>query len=323
MAATTADSAGLSVVVPVYDSEASLSELVERLGRQLEATTPRFEVILVNDGSKDKSWDAIRLLSSQHKWVRGIDLMRNYGQHNAIWCGIWSAKYPLIVTVDDDLQHPPEEIPKLLELLSQGYDVVYGFPENEQHGFWRDLGSIITKLVLQNAMGAENARHVGAFRAFRRHIFDTLADYKDSYVNIDVLLTWVTNRFTYVRVRHEPRRFGTSSYTLRMLIRHVFNMMTGFSVLPLQLTSILGFAFTAFGLTLLIYVLSRYLIYGTLVPGFSFLASIVSIFSGAQLFALGIIGEYLARMHFRMMDRPPFAIRSMTNSKELPKDETD
>jgi glycosyltransferase involved in cell wall biosynthesis len=311
------DRPDLSVVVPVYNSEASLPELVNRLGNILETIARRFEVILVNDGSKDRSWDVVENVASKRKWVRGINLMRNYGQHNAILCGIRIAQLPIIITMDDDLQHPPEEIPKLLELLSKGNDVVYGFPEKEEHGFWRDVGSIATKLVLQNAMGAENARHVSAFRAFRKQVRDAFDHYKGSYVNIDVLLTWGTSRFAYGRVRHDARQLGASNYTFNKLIVHTLNMVTGFSVLPLQLTSILGFVFTLFGMTLLIYILGRYMVYGTVVPGFSFLASIISIFSGAQLFALGIIGEYLARMHFRMMDRPPFVIGSMTDFNEL------
>ena len=128
-------------------------------------------------------------------------------------------------------------------------------------------------------------------------------------MSIDVLLTWGTTRFAAVPVRHDPRQVGVSNYTFRKLVRHALNMMTGFSTLPLQLASVVGFAFTLFGLLLLVYVIGRYLIEGGSVPGFPFLASTIALFSGAQLFALGIIGEYLARMHFRMMDRPSYVIR--------------
>jgi undecaprenyl-phosphate 4-deoxy-4-formamido-L-arabinose transferase len=133
-------------------------------------------------------------------------------------------------------------------------------------------------------------------------------------VSIDVLLTWGTTRFSAVPVRHDPRSLGVSNYTLRKLLVHAANMMTGFTALPLQIASLIGFAFTLFGLLLLIYVLGRYWIEGTSVPGFPFLASVISIFSGAQLFALGVIGEYLARMHFRMMEQPPFMVRESTEA---------
>jgi undecaprenyl-phosphate 4-deoxy-4-formamido-L-arabinose transferase len=242
--------------------------------------------------------------------VRGIDLMRNYGQHNALLCGIRAARHEVVVTMDDDLQHPPEELPKLLAQLDEGWDVVYGTPLAEQHGFLRDMASRITKLALQSAMGAETARHVSAFRVFRTQLRDAMSSYRSQHVSIDVLLTWGSTRFATVTVRHDPRRIGTSNYTFRRLVTHALNMLTGFSTFPLQLASLSGFAFTLFGIGVLVYVVVRYLVQGTSVPGFPFLASMIAIFSGAQLFALGIIGEYLSRMHFRMMERPPYTVRA-------------
>jgi undecaprenyl-phosphate 4-deoxy-4-formamido-L-arabinose transferase len=301
---------GLSVVVPVYGSERALPELVERLRTTLSELTQTYELVLVNDCSADGSWETISALAKQHSWIRPINLMRNYGQHNALLCGIRAAQSGVIVTMDDDLQHPPEEIPKLLKLLAGGYDVVYGTPEQEQHGLGRDIASVITKIALQNAMGAGIARSVSAFRIFRSEVAKAFAHYEGSFVSIDVLLTWGTNRFAAIPVRHDPRRLGTSGYTVRKLITHAINMMTGFSTVPLQISSLVGFAFTLFGFLVLFYVLIRYFGHGDPVPGFPFLASIVALFSGAQLFALGIIGEYLARMHFRTMQKPPYVVRS-------------
>ncbi len=173
----------------------------------------------------------------------------------------------------------------------------------------RNLASQMTKIALQGAMGAETARHASAFRAFRTHVRQAFADYRGMFVNIDVLLTWGTTRFTVIHVRHEPRTLGTSNYTFRKLVIHALNMMTGFTTIPLQLASLLGFVMTIFGLLILIYLLVNRLILGNDVPGFTFLASVIVIFSGAQMFALGIIGEYLARMHFRLMDRPVYTVR--------------
>ncbi len=300
---------GVSVVVPVYRSEAILPELVPRLGNVLRKITANYQLVLVNDGSPDNSWEVMRQLQQQYAWVHGINLMRNYGQHNALLCGIRAASYDVIVTMDDDLQHPPEEIPKLLAMLAQGYDVVYGTPEREEHGFLRDVASVVTKIALQSAMGAEIARQVSAFRAFRTEVARAFSDYEASFVSIDVLLTWGTSRFAATPVHHEARKQGTSGYTLRKLVTHAMNMMTGFSTLPLQLASMVGFVFTLFGVTVLVYVVARYFIRGGSVPGFPFLASIIALFSGAQLFALGIIGEYLARMHFRSMQKPPYVVR--------------
>jgi undecaprenyl-phosphate 4-deoxy-4-formamido-L-arabinose transferase len=300
------------VVVPAYNSEGSLPQLVERLGRVLPGEAADWEAILVNDGSRDRTWEVICDLARRYPWVRGINLMRNFGQHNALLCGIRAARHDLIVTIDDDLQTPPEEIPTLLDRLDQGFDVVYGTPLREQHGLWRDAASRLTKLVLQNAMGAETARQVSAYRVFRAPVREAFASYQGPFLSIDVLLTWGTTRFSAVPVRHEPRRIGQSNYTLRKLITHSLNMMTGFSTWPLKVASLLGFASALFGLAVLVYVLGRYLLLGSDVPGFPFLASTIALFSGAQMFALGIIGEYLSRMHFRMMERPTYVVRSMT-----------
>ncbi len=279
------------MVVPVYRSEVILPELVRRLAAVLPMLALNYELVLVNDCSPDGSWDVISRLVREYPWVRGINLMRNYGQHNALLCGIRAARYDVIVTMDDDLQHPPEEIPKLLERLAEGYDVVYGTPEHEQHGWGRDFASWVTKLALQNVMGAEIARQVSAFRVFRTDVAKAFGHYQGAFVAIDVLLTWGTNRFAVTSARHEARKAGTSGYTFRKLVIHAANMMTGFSTLPLQFASLVGFLFTLFGVGVLVYVLARYLVHGGSVPGFPFLASIIALFSGAQLFALGIMGE--------------------------------
>ena len=306
----------LSIVIPVYRSAAGLTILIDELEAVLPSLAQTYEIILVDDGSPDHSWDVIQTITRAHASVRGFTLMRNYGQHNALLCGIREARHEFIVTMDDDLQHPPTEIHRLLDKLSEGYDVVYGTPQQEQHGLLRDFASQITKWILQGSMGVEVARSVSAFRAFRTQLRDAFTTYSSAYVSIDVLLTWGTTRFAAVTVQHNPRRYGTSNYTLSKLIRHALNMITGFSVLPLQLASLLGFALALFGVGVMIYVVGRALLFGIVVPGFAFLASIISIFSGAQLFALGVIGEYVARIHFRTMDRPVYTIRSSSERSE-------
>jgi len=263
----------------------------------------------VEDCGGDGSWQVIEELARTDVRVRGIQLSRNYGQHNALLCGIRAARWDVVVTIDDDLQNPPEEIPRLLSTLAEGFDVVYGAPEREQHGFLRDRASQITKIALQNAMGAKTARHVSAFRAFRTPLRDAFERFRSPFVSIDVLLTWGTTRFTHIKVRHDARTVGASNYTVRKLVTHALNMMTGFTTIPLQLASLAGFAFSLFGMAILAYVIANFFVRGGSVPGFAFLASIVAIFSGVQLFALGIIGEYLARMHLRSMERPAYLVR--------------
>lgn len=306
----------LSIVIPVYNSEQSLPVLLARLEPLLPSLAERVEVILIDDGSRDGTAGVVDREARIRPWVRGIHLMRNYGQHNALLCGIRNAQFEITVTMDDDLQNPPEEIPKLLSKIAEGYDAVYGYPQKETHGLWRNLASRITKATLRGGMGVDIASRVSGFRAFRTVLREGFADYRGAFVSVDVLLTWSTTRFTAVPASNPPRTLGASNYTPRKLLVHALNMMTGFSVLPLQIASVLGFTFALFGLVTLLYVLGRYLIQGGSVPGFPFLASILSIFSGAQLFSLGIIGEYLARMHFRSMDKPSYTVRSTTPSQQ-------
>jgi glycosyltransferase involved in cell wall biosynthesis len=299
----------ISVVTPVYNGEGSIAELCRRLGEVLPQLAAEYEVILVNDGSRDRSWEVISELSSRTPSVHGLNLMRNYGQHNALLCGIREAKYDVIVTMDDDLQHPAEEIPRLLERLDEGFDVVYGAPKGEQSGVMRALASRITRLALRAAVGSDVAKNVSAFRVFRTQLREAFAAYHSPFVSIDVLLTWATTRFGATKVAFQPRHSGSSNYTFTKLVRHALDMMTGFSTAPLQVASLIGFTCTLFGLAVFIYVFVRYCLEGS-VPGFPFLASIIAIFSGAQLFALGVIGEYLARMHFRSMKRPAYVVRT-------------
>jgi len=297
----------ISIVVPVYRSRETLRELHRRLGAALAGH--ELEMVFVDDGSSDGCWDLIEELSRADARVRGVRLSRNYGQHNALLCGIRAARHELVVTIDDDLQNPPEEIPRLIGRLREGFDVVYGAPERPQHGVLRGAAASITKLVLAGAIGSSTARHVSAFRAFRTYVRDAFRDYAAPFVSVDVLLTWGTTRFSYVTVGHHPRSAGASNYTLGKLVTHALTMVTGFTTLPLQLASVLGFGFALFGFAVLAYVIAAYFIHGGSVPGFPFLASVIAIFAGVQLFALGIIGEYLARMHQRSMSRPPYLVR--------------
>ena len=310
----------LSVVVPVYRAAGTLEQLHARLVSALTEAGYDFEILFIEDCGGDNSWDVIRALSARDRRVRGISFSRNYGQHNALLCGIRMARGEICVTLDDDLQHPPEEIETLLAELRKGHDVVYGAPMQQPHGLLRGLASRITKLTLRRTMGVSAAEHVSAFRVFHTRIRKSFEDFRSPVVNIDVLLTWGTKRFSYVTVRHDVRQVGESGYTLRKLINHAVNMLTGFSVFPLQLASLLGLCFGFVGLLALAYVLVRYMIEGSAVAGFPFLASLISILSGVQLLTLGIFGEYLARIHLRMMDQPAYSIAETVASSTGEKD---
>lgn len=296
-----------SVVIPVYNSELTLEMLVERLSQVLPDITSTYEVILVNDCSLDHSWEIICRLSQQFPWIRGINLMRNYGQHNALLCGIRAARNEVTITMDDDLQHPPEEIHKLIEKLQEGYDVVYGSPQKMPHSLWRNFFSWLSKRVLAFVMGIKTVRELSAFRAFRTQLRNAFQDYQSPGVIIDALLSWGTTRFASVPVNEEPRSLGRSNYGFSKLASQVLLILTGFSTVPLRAASWLGFAFMIVGMVVFLYVIIAYFTLGS-IPGFPFLASIISLFSGSQLFALGIFGEYLARIFDRSMERPPYVI---------------
>lgn len=303
-----------SIVIPVYNSAETLEALAEQLAEVLPKITADFEVILVNDGSLDESWAVIRKLSQRHPCLRGINLMRNYGQHNATLCGVRAARCQVIITMDDDLQHPPSEIPLLLAKLAEGYDVVYGVPQKRPHSWWRNWFSVLTKRVLAQVMGIRTIRDIGAFRAFRAQLRNAFAGYGNPNVILDVLLSWGTARFATVTVQEKPRETGRSNYNFARLLKVTMVVVTGFSTLPLRFASLLGFGFTLFGFLVFVYVITATLLQGS-IPGWPFLASIIAIFSGTQLFALGIIGEYLARIFDRSMDRPAYMVGEETSSQ--------
>lgn len=298
----------ISILVPVYRAEATLEALHSRIVAVMTAHGQDFECIFVEDGGGDRSWEIISELCCKDGRVRGFKMARNFGQHNALLAAIRMARGQVLVTLDDDLQDPPEEIPKLLASLEQGHDVVYGVPETEQHGFFRDLASQTTKLVLRRAVGADFVGKVSAFRAFRASLRDAFQHYESVSPNIDVLLAWGTARYASVIVGHEPRKIGNSGYTPRKLLTHAFNMITGFTTLPLQLASLVGFVFGTFGFLLLTYVLTRYFIDGYEVRGFTFLSSLLSILFGVNMFLLGVFGEYLGRVHLMTMGRSSYLI---------------
>ena len=295
----------LSIVIPVYRGESLIEPLVERLRKTLPEISGKYEVILVNDGSPDGSWDVIEQLVKKYAWVRGISLMRNYSQQNATLCGIRAACYEVTITMDQDLQHQPEDIPLLLAELEKGYDVVYGVPKKLPNGFVRNLLTTNIKQILANVMEFPSLKYISAYCAFRTHLRAAFENFQSSSVIVDLLLSWGTTRFTSVPVNIVEAR--DSNYNFKSLIRYTLLILMSFSNKPLRLASWIGFFMTMFGIGVFIYVLVTYYVVGSL-PGFPFLASIIALFSGAQLFALGIFGEYLALMFDRSMDHPPYVI---------------
>lgn len=302
----------ISVVVPVFGDGSTLRELTGRVAATLRGRVgERWELVFVNDGSPAATWERIRALAAEWPQIRGLNLLRNFGQHNALLAGIRVSRGDVVVTMDDDLQHPPEAIPALLDAL-EGADVVYGTPTKRARALWREAGALVVKAAFASVLGIRHAQHIGAFRALRGSLRAAFTEYRSPDVSIDVLLAWATTRIRAVAVHYDVRQSGRSGYTLRRLLSLAVTMVAGFSVWPLRLASVIGLGCAAFGVAVLAVVIGRYLTAGATVPGFAFLASVIAIFSGAQLFSMGIIGEYLARMYFRMMDRPAYIIQSTT-----------
>ncbi|MBI9047813.1 MAG: glycosyltransferase family 2 protein [Anaerolineaceae bacterium] len=307
----------ISLVIPVYNGSDTLPLLLDQLMAVLPSLTKEFEILLINDGSPDHSWQVIQALAKKNTKIRGINMMRNYGQHNALLCGIREAKMEVVITMDDDLQHPPREIPKLIAKLQEGYDVVYGCPKKMPHSIWRNFFSRFTKKLLASVMGVKTVKELSAFRAIRTDIRKAFQNYNNPGVIIDALLAWGTTRFAAITVHEDPRTIGKSNYNFFKLTSQAFLILTGFSTFPLRFASWLGFCLTLVGFVIFVYVIIIYWTVGS-IPGFPFLSSIISIFSGAQLFALGIFGEYLARIFDASMKRPAYIIKEERSTNQNP-----
>jgi len=307
----------VSVVVPCYRSEKSLPALVERLSAVLPTVSDEYEVILVVDGSPDDTWPVAADLARLHDHVRGIRLARNYGQHNAIIAGVRAARYDVIITMDDDLQHPPEEIPRLLAALEDDVDVVYGVSLEEEHSFVRNAGSQLLKKGLAVGLGVSDAKKLSAFRAFRTFLRGGFDLINGPHLSIDVALSWTTTKITSVVVRMDHRQEGESGYTMRKLVRAAIDITLGYSVRPLRIVTYLGFLVGLAGLALLGRMLWLYFSGGTTVAGFTTIASLVAVFSSVQMIAIGVLGEYVGRIHTHGMGRPAYVIRERVDHTAL------
>lgn len=305
----------VSIVIPCYRSEETLPKLLAGLHSTMRGNLEieDYEVLLVIDGSPDGTAATAKQLA-EHPKVGSIVLRRNYGQHNAILAGIHRAKHEVIVTMDDDLQHLPESVPALVTALERsGADLIYGVAEEEEHGFWRSWASRAVKRSLRIA-GVPNAEDVSALRAFRTDLRDGFQGIADPYVSIDVLLSWTTTHISSLKVGMREREHGESNYSVRSLVRHTLNMVTGYSTLPLRIVAWLGILCGLVGFALLVVVVVRYLVGGTAIVGWTSTVSAIAIFSGTQLVSVAVLGEYVGRLHTRSMHKPTYVIREEISS---------
>jgi undecaprenyl-phosphate 4-deoxy-4-formamido-L-arabinose transferase len=274
----------------------------------MPGVTPHYEVILVVDSSDD-TWDVASALACKYEPVQALRMARNYGQHNALVAGVRAARYDVVITMDDDLQHPPEEIPKLVAALTDDLDLVYALFEAEEHGAVRNFLSRAAKAGVFRAMGVQDASLLSAFRIFRTFLRAGFDRVQGPDVSVDVALSWATTRVGAVTVRMDDRAEGRSGYTFRSLVKHALNMMMGYTTKPLRLVTYLGFLIGVCGVLLAIRLLWLYFHGDTKVAGFTTIATMVAIFSSAQMIAIGVLGEYLGQLHSRGMGRPTYVVR--------------
>lgn len=308
-------SLGLSVVIPVYGSEKVLPELVVRLQRaldQIEVAQRGYEIIFVCDCSPDQSWRVIKELSAKYGFVRGILLRMNAGQHNALMAGFARARGGIVVTMDDDLQHSPDDIASLLEELAQGRDVVYARFKQRKHAAWKVAGSKLNDRVASYLMQKPKGLYLSPFRAMTAAICVDILRYQGPYVYVDGLILSVTRNIGTVDVDHHERFAGDSGYSLRKSISLWLKMATSFSIVPLRITSALGIFFASVGFLFAMLLVIQKLTIDRMPIGWSSLIVTVLIIGGVQLLALGMLGEYLGRVLLTLNSRPQYVVGQTT-----------
>lgn len=301
----------LSVVIPVCNSEGTLRPLLERTLAVLQRIGRPFEVVFIDDGSRDESWKILQELHQAHPdCVVAVRLMRNYGQDNALMCGFRHARGEFIITMDDDLQHPPEEIPRLLEEIEgQELDLVYGVYREKQHSLVRNLGSRLIMAFFRRVFRTRAT--ITSFRVIRRVLVESVFTYNLNFTIVDGLFFWNTTRVGEVMVDHHPRSEGRSSYRLGSLLLLAFNAFTNFSLLPLQLITFVGLVVALFGFGLALYYFAQAFTPGWHIPGYASMIVSILTLGGLQMMALGILGEYLGRLHINVNRKPQYRERSV------------
>lgn len=299
----------ISVLVPLLNEEESLTELNERLHESLETVGKPFEIIYINDGSTDTSQELIESFRRDDGRVKIIEFNRNYGQHMALFAGFERAQGEIIVTIDADLQNPPEEIPKLVSKMDEGYDVVGTYRKMRQDSVFRRFPSFIVNKITSRLVGVKLRDYGCMLRAYRRDVVGSINMCQESSSFIPALANTYAKKIAEIEVGHEERKRGTSKYSLFRLLRLNFDLMTGFSLLPIQWIGMLGVIIAVIGLAFAIFLLVRRFVVGPESEGLFTLFAILFFFMGIQILTLGIIGEYIGRIFQEVRRRPRFIIR--------------
>ncbi len=288
-----------SIVIPVYNSVDSLAQIVEIASKSIESYTADFEIIFIDDDSPNQNtWPELKKLRQQNSKVKIIRLRKNHGQHKAILCGFQHAQGEFIITMDDDLQHPPEEISKLIEGINNHpeVDVVIGAYESKQHNFFRNLGTNVLNRITSYVFDKPLDLKLTSFRIMRKCIAEEVLDYKTYHPRIGNILLQVTSKIINVKVKHDSRHYGRSGYTMRRLFADAITNIISNSALPLKLVSYLGFFCSIVSILLTIYFLAKRIFVGISIPGWTTIFLALTFFFGILFFTLGIIGEYLSRI---------------------------
>jgi undecaprenyl-phosphate 4-deoxy-4-formamido-L-arabinose transferase len=306
----------ISVVIPVYNEEENLRELGERLIRTLTGMGRAFEIIFVDDGSTDHSWEILTELChpSGQRYpdrvqVRALQFQRNFGQHQAIFAGFQAARGQVMVTLDADLQNPPEEIPRLVAKLEEGYDTVGGWREDRQDSLFRRLPSQLVNYLMSRVTGVKLRDYGCMLRAYRREVIDSINQCQESSSFIPALANLFSHRVAEIPVGHAERERGQSKYSLFKLLRLNFDLMTGFSNLPIHLVGFMGVAIALLGLLFGLFLFIRRIFVGPEVGGLFTLFAILFVFVGLNTLGLALIGEYVGRIYREVRQRPRFIIR--------------
>jgi len=306
--------AGLvSIVIPVYNEEANLEALRARLVAALEGIGRSFEVIFTDDGSRDRSLELLTRFAADDDRIRVLEFNRNYGQHSAIFAGFAHARGEVVVTLDADLQNPPEEIPKLLKKIDEGYDVAGGVRANRKDSLFRKIASRFINWFTRRSTGVPMRDYGCMLRAYTRDVVDAMLRCKENSSFIPVLATLFAKKVADVEVEHAERVAGTSKYGLFKLIQLQFDLTTGFSLWPLRATTLLGFLLALFGMFSSASLLALRLIKGPAwaLHGVFTLFAVLFFFVGIQFMAIGVLGEYIGRIYTEVRERPRYVIRRL------------
>jgi len=307
----------LSIVVPVYNGSGSVGELVGAL-EELEIPGGH-EVILVNDGSPDDSLAVCRALAARARIpITVVNLARNYGEHNAVMAGLRQTRGAYVITMDDDLQNPPEEVERLLAFAQQrGREVVYTYYDEKQHSRWRNLGSQFTNWVAGFVLDKPKGFYLSSFRCISAFVVREITRYEGPFPYVDGLILQVTQNIDRLLVRHLPRAVGRSNYTLRRLMRLWLSMFVNFSVMPLRISTLTGFGLSIFGGVSGVTVVIE-AAFERPAPGWASLMAAIMLLSGVQLMILGIVGEYLGRLYLTANRKPQSVVKSIVRAVEVP-----